>query len=122
MACERLASIPLLENDESEFDGRLTAWDAAIELRTSLDNLFNLTGTHYSLGVFGLDIAMSPERTSKLRLQAARRAKMEFTWCHDNGDYTLLAGAKEPFQELLEEEVAACNAAINEIRAEITDS
>ena len=47
---------------------------------------------------------------------------MEFTWCRDNGDYTLLAGAKEPFQELLEEEVAACNAAINEIRAEITDS
>ena len=122
MACERLASIPLLENDESEFDGRLTAWDAAIELRTSLDNLFNLTGTHYSLGVFGLEIAMSQEHSSKLRLQAARRAKMEFTWCRDNGDYTLLAGAKEPFQELLEEEVAACNAAINEIRAEITDS
>ena len=47
---------------------------------------------------------------------------MEFTWCRDNGDYTLLAGTKEPFQELLEEEVAACNAAINEIRAEITDS
>ena len=65
---------------------------------------------------------MSQEHSSKLRLQAARRAKMEFTWCRDYGDYTLLAGAKEPFQELLEEEVAACNAAINEIRAEITDS
>ena len=122
MACERLASIPLLENNESEIADRLTAWDAAIDLRTSLENHFNLTGTHYSLGVFGLNIAMSLEHPVKLRLQAAHRAREEFVWCRDKGDYTLLAGALAPFQELLNEEIAACDAAISEIHNDLTDT
>jgi len=122
MAWERLASIPLLENNESEIADRLTAWDAAIDLRTSLENHFNLTGTHYSLGVFGLNIAMSQEHPVKLRLQAAHRAREEFVWCRDKGDYTLLAGALAPFQELLNEEIAACDAAISEIHNDLTDT
>lgn len=122
MTWERLASIALIENNKVELDGRFVAWDAAIALRTSLDNLFNLTGTRYSLGVFGLDIAMSNERSVELRLPAALRAKTEFTWCRENGDYSLLAGAQAPFQELLDEEIAACDAVILEILAEISES
>ena len=122
MTWERLAGIQLLENNETEFEERLAAWDAAIALRTSLGDLLKLTGTHYNLAGFGLDIAMSQEYPLKLRLKAARRAKKEFAWCHDNGDYALLAGAQAPFQELMEEEIAACDAAISEIRGGLSDS
>ncbi len=120
MAWERLANLPLTADADSSLDDRFAAWDQAVALRTSLGDHLSLTGTRYSLGGYGLDHAMSPDIPAKQRLQAAHRAREAFLWCRDKGDYTLLSGAPGPYRELLDEEVAACDAAIKEIRASIT--
>ena len=116
MSWERMANLPLPTDDPDVFNERFTAWDEAIAIRTTLGDHLSLTGTRYSLGVYGLKLAMDVSLTPAQRLQAAKRAREEFLWCRDNGDFELLAGALEPYRELLEEEIAVCESEIKSIR------
>ena len=122
MSWERMANLPLAKNQPEFIDQRFAAWDKAIAIRTTLGDNLTLTGTHYGLGVYGLNLATDTSLEPKRRLQAAKRAKEEFIWCKDNGDYELLAGAPEPFKELIEEEMYACDSEIKSIREQIINS
>jgi len=119
MAWERLASVPLPAMDAAALDHRFAAWDRAIELRSELDDRLTLTGTRYSMAGDAVHLAATPDLPPAQRLQAARRARAAFQWCRDEGDYTLLAGDPAPYRELINEEIAACDATIDRIHAAI---
>ena len=119
MAWERLANLPPPQGEAEVYEQRLAAWDEAIRIRTTLGDHLTLTGTRYSFGGYGLNLAMNTSLLPALRLKGATRARKEFIWCRDNGDFELLAGAPEPYRELLEEEIAICDAVIIKIRESI---
>ena len=121
MAWERLANVPLGEPDDATLADRFAAWDQALDLRTELADQLALTGTTYSLGGDALDLAHHADLSPALRLRAARRARAAFVWCRDQGDYTLLARDAAPYRQLLDEEIADCDATIKAVHAAIAN-
>ena len=56
------------------------------------------------------------------RLHMAEIARTELIWCRDNGDFKLLANDREPYLELLEEEIYECDELIKDLRDQIMSS